>query len=211
MRPLIVDKVKVNQFKGRLLIGLTLAILLPASFAFAQPKQKSLAVFPVGLGESAFSPEGYSLETASTKPLEDEFKKDNRFSVVPFSRAHPSIRRALAEGFVTAQMLMAPFTGRSQGEFNAIRLGRLMRVDLAVASIIDSYDFNAATGAAKMVVRFELFDVKASKFLGSVALTAEGKGADEKTAAGAAINHFLSVGVPQSIEILTKPPKPGGT
>lgn len=198
--------------KGKLILGLALVVLFAGSFAGfqTQPKQKSLGVFPVGLADSVFSPEGYSLEDAGSKAISDQLRLDKRFSVVPFTRTHPAIQRALNEGSVKAGLLMAPFTGRAEGEFKAVRLGRLMRVELAIAPIIDSYDFDSAKSTAKLVIRYEIYDVKLSKLIGSVGLSAEGKGADEKTAASAAVADIVSKSIPQVIEMMTKPPKTGG-
>lgn len=183
------------------------ALALFASIAFAAP-QRSVAYFPFGLGDNAFSPEGYSLEEALTKGFLAEFSKDKRFSVNEFSRSNPGVKRALNEGSIPASLLLAPFTGRQGSEFKGITLGKLMRAEVSIAGIAEKLSYDAAKKTSDLVVSLEIFDVKAGKVLGIVSLTAKGTGEDKLSAAKSAVADFIKQGVSQVIAILTAPPKP---
>jgi len=196
--------------KSKLLLGIALAIFMICPNYYGQVKQKSLAVFPVGLNESVFSPEGFSLEDYATKLQTDALKTDKRFSSNPFTRTHPSVARALSEGSIKAQMLVPPFTGKSEGEFRAVRIGRLMRAELAIASVIDSYDFDNAKNTAKGLILVELYDVRLGKLIGSVAFSASGSGTDEISAAKKMVEALVGGAIPQALAILANPPKTGG-
>ncbi len=177
------------------------------SVAFTQT-QKSVAYFPFGLGDNAFSPEGYSLEEALTKGFLAEFGKDKRFSVNEFSRSNPGVKRALNEGSIPASILLAPFTGRQGTEFKGITLGKLMRAEISIAGIAERFSFDASKKSSSLIVTIEIFDVKAAKVLGIVSLTAKGTGDDKISAAKSAVADFVKQGVAQVVAILTAPPKP---
>lgn len=171
---------------------------------------RSLVVFPVGLSDTVFSPEGFSLEDSLTASLEAALKKDARLKCIVFTRNHPSIKRALSEGTIPASHLLPPFTGRSGGEYRALVLGRLMRADLGIAGIVDRYRYDAAKGSAEIVLSLELFDVRAGKQIGSVALTGSATGASEVEAAKAAVAVVATEAAKEAIPILTGPSKATG-
>jgi hypothetical protein len=182
----------------------------PVAHSAQSPEPRNLILFPIGLSESAFSPDGISLEEAMSKEFEAAMRKDKRFRITPFSRAHSSIKRALTEGAIPAALLLAPFTGRANSEFKALTLARLMRGELTCAATIDRFRFDGNKGQGEMVLTIEMCDVKAGKLIGSVALTAVGKGATEIEAAKATVTQAVADAVPQAVAVLTAPPKTGG-
>lgn len=191
---------------GRVLMGLALFALIAVAFAQDKP-QPSLVSFAFGLGNDAFAPAGFKLEDEATRAVNNRLKSEKTFRVQPFSRTHPSVKRALAEGSIRSMLLWPPFTGKNQGQYKAITLAKLMRSDLALAGMIESVEFDEENNIGRLVVAIELYDVKAGKLKGTVVLTAEGAGETEVEAITAAIANLAETAVPQAITILKTPAK----
>lgn len=188
-----------------------LALAALFSFAAAQrPATKLVVYFPFGLSNEVMETQGYKLQDEVTTALRAELSKDKAYSFATFSRAHPSVKRALAEGSLKSALLLEPYTGMSQGQHKAITLGKLIRGDLALAGVIDSFEYNETTKRAKLVGSIELFDLKSGKMIGSVALTAEGDGETEAAAAKSAAMKYAEIAAPQVISTLSAPTKKDG-
>jgi hypothetical protein len=187
-----------------------LALALLAFTAQAQTAKKSLVACPFVLRESVMETKDYSLQDELTKAVIERLKKDPQFAVLTFSRTHPSVRRALAEGSLKSALLLEPFTGVEGGQPKAVTLGRLMRGQLALAGVVDSFEYDAEKKMAKVVVSIELYDIAESKLLGAVAMTAEGAGDTEMAAAKATAAKLAETAVPEAVKILTAPRKKDG-
>ncbi len=192
---------------GRAFIVSALALVI--SVGVAQDK-KNVALFPTGTAENVILPDSAAHESAATRAIELALRADERIQVMLFSRSNPSVRRALSEGTIPASMLLPPFTGRTGAEFRAVTLGRLMRAQMAVASLISSYRFVRATNTAHVILTVEAYDIVTGKILGVASFSAEAQGDDEKGSVAAAIEKAASAAATESIQFLTKPPKGDG-
>ncbi|MCH8273383.1 MAG: hypothetical protein IH851_01145 [Armatimonadetes bacterium] len=164
-------------------------------------------MFQFGLGDNAFSPEGYKTDAEMTRLFRQALANDKRFRVSLFSRSHPAVKRALAEGSISAGVLWPPFTGKSRGRYTALSLSALMRADLAVAGVVESIQFDGEKKQSRLVASILIFDVKSRKLLGNVVLSAVGSGETEAAAATAAVAKYIEIVVPQVIAVLTARPK----
>jgi hypothetical protein len=192
---------------SRGLTALALAVLVLVGQT--QTPKKNLVLFPFGLGDSVMQTKGYRLQDELSQSVRAGFEKSGGYVVVPFTRMHPSVKRALAEDTVKAAMLIEPFTGKSGGEFKAVALGKLLRGDFAAAGVVDEFSYSAAKKSAKIVVSLELYDVRKSKPCGGVVLTSTGAGDTEAAAAKDACAKMAESMVPQAVSIFNKP-KPEG-
>ena len=197
---------KRGQSRWTLLSALATLVIAPS--AQTLPAPKNVAYFPVGLGDNAFSPEGYPLDQYFSDTTLTLLKADKRFSFSTFSRTHPGVKRALAEGTIPSALLLPPFTGSANGQFKAITLGKLVRADFAMAGIIDKFTFSERNKSADMNVTVQLFDLKLSKVAGIVAFTVKGTGATRVEAAKACVTEAAKQASTQSLQILSAPPKP---
>jgi hypothetical protein len=192
----------------RALLGLALAVLaLPA---LGQAPKKSVAFFPFGLGEEVMQTQGFKLEESLTASFAELLQKDERFTHQTFKRNHASVRRALMEGSLKSALLLEPYTGRYDNAFKAVTLGKIIRADMAVAGQIESWMYDPATKTAKMTVSIESYNVADAKPMGAVVLSVEGSGDTEAAAAAATAKAFADLGVPQVLDILSRPPKKDG-
>lgn len=190
---------------GKVIATLALAVaLLP----IAAQSKKSLVIFPVGLGEAALSTEAYNFETTGTTALLAAANSTEKFYLISYSRTHPGIKRALAEGSIQAGILLPPFTGKVNNRYRAVVLGSLLRADFAVAAAVDSYRYDAESKTVKLSAMLEAYDVKGARLVASFATSVEAVGENESAAAAAAWKKFVDFSFPQAVERLTAPAKP---
>lgn len=193
--------------------ALTVLVLAFAVFAVSSalaPAKKSLVVFPFGLSDDVMETKGYRLQDALSKAVRAAIEKGGQFSIVGFSRNNASIKRALAEGTLKSALLLEPFTGRADGMPKAVTLGKLLRGDFALAGVAEQWDYSESAKEGKLVGTIETYDVAKMKILGSVVITATGKGDTEQAAANDAASKFAAQAVPEAIAILMAPPKKDG-
>ncbi len=187
-----------------------LAFALIAVVANSQTGRKVLVVFPFGLGEDVMEAKEYKLQDELTKAMHTLVKQDERFTATLFARTHPSVKRALAEGSLKSALLLEPFTGEVGGQPKSVILGKLVRGQLALAGLVESFEYDAMKKSARLVASIQLYDIVAAKLLGTVVLTADAPGVTEAEAAKAAAAKLAVEAVPQSVKILTAPPKKDG-
>lgn len=197
---------KRGQSRWIILSALAALALLPA--AQTPPPAKTVAYFPFGTGDNAFSPEGFALDTSLTEAVLAAVKPDKRYSFSTFSRTHPGVKRALSEGSIPSALLLAPFTGSTNGQFKAITLGKIVRADFAMAGIIDKFTFSERNNSADMVVTVQLFDLKLSKVAGIITFAAKGAGSTKLEAAKACVAEAAKQASTQSLQMFSLPPKP---
>jgi len=193
---------------GQVIVALAFALI--ALGANSQTGRKALVVFPFGLGEDVMEAKEYKLQDELTKATHTLVKQDERFSATLFARTHPSVKRALAEGSLKSALLLEPFTGEVGGQPKSVILGKLVRGQLALAGLVESFEYDAVKKSARLVASIELYDIVAAKMLGTVVLTADALGETEADAARAAVTKLAAEAVPQSVKILTAPPKKDG-
>jgi hypothetical protein len=194
--------------KGLVRVLILSALALSVSEAYS-PAKKTVAVFPAGTSDTVILPEGTNLEGVASGVIEKATRGNERLQMIVFTRANPSVRRALNEGTIPSSMLLPPFTGKSGAEFRAVVLGRLMRAEVAVATIIDSYRFARDAKTAHIVITVETYEIATGKSLGAASVSAEAIADDEKAAAAMAAEKAAISAANEAIEFLTKPPKVG--
>lgn len=190
-----------------------LALLLLGSAVLAQaqqPRKPVLITFGVGLGERAMVPQELQFETRASTAFRKALEGGNAYRIVPFSRTHPSIQRALLEKTLPSELLLPPFTGTTGAEFKVVRLARVMRGEFAVSVIVDRLTFSNDGKKVSAVLVFEVYDVEKAKLIGTAGTTLEAEGADQASATSALIEALSQRGVADTLAILEgylkKPP-----
>lgn len=196
---------------SRMLLAL-LAVLV-SSIALAQQQQKPLLVtFGVGLGERAMAPQELQFETRASAAFRKALEGSGNYRVVPFSRTHPSVQRALIEKTLPSELLLPPFTGTVGTEFKVVRLAKVLRGEFAVSVVVDRLSFSDAGKKAVAVLIYEVYDVGKGKLVGTSGATLEAAGADQASAAAALIEALSTKGAEDTLAILEEYRKkpPGG-
>lgn len=187
---------------GRIVV---LSVLALSVCMASSPSKKTVAVFPAGSADTVILPEGSHMESVASSVIEKALRGDERLQVVLFTRANPSVRRALNEGTIPSSLVLPPFTGKSGPEYRAVILGRLMRAQAAVASVINSYGYDRSAKTARVVLTIETYDIATGKSLGVASVSSEASGDDEKAASSAAVEKAAGAAAIEAIEFLTKP------
>lgn len=190
---------------------LALLTVLVSSFVLAQQQQKPLLVtFGVGLGERAMAPQELQFEARASAAFRKALEGAGSYRVVPFSRTHPSVQRALIEKTLPSELLLPPFTGTVGTEFKVVRLAKVMRGEFAVSVVVDRLAFSEGGKKAVAVLIYEVYDVGKGKLVGTSGATLEATGADQGSAAAALIDALSKKGAEDTLAILEeyrkKPP-----
>ncbi|MGI8924844.1 MAG: hypothetical protein ACR2HJ_12610 [Fimbriimonadales bacterium] len=193
---------------GQVIVALAFAFI--AVVANSQTGRKALVVFPFGLGEDVMEAKEYKLQDELTRATHALVRQDEKFTATLFARTHPSVKRALAEGSLKSALLLEPFTGEVGGQPKSVILGKLVRGQLALAGLVESFEYDATKKSARLVASIELYDIVAAKLLGTVVLTTDAPGETEAEAAKATAAKLAGDAVPQAVKILTAPPKKDG-
>jgi len=190
---------------------LALLLLFVASLALAQQARKPLLItFGVGLGERATAPEEFRFEPRASAALRKALEGFEGYRVVPFSRTHPSVQRALLERSLPSELLLPPFTGTIGTEFKVVRLAKVMRGEFAVSVIVDRLSFSGDGKKVTAVLIYEVYDVEKARMVGTSGATLEARGVDQASAADALIEALSKKGAEDTLgilqEYLKKPP-----
>lgn len=178
-----------------------LALFLLSAFQ-QQPAKPVLATFGIGLGEKALAKAEWKFEQRASDLFRRNLSDGDAYRVVPFSRTHPSVQRALAERTLPSELLLPPFTGMVGQEFKVVKLAKVMRADYAVSGTIDRLTVAGDGTKATAVVIFELYDVAKGKMAGTTGATFEASGENEATSVAKLIEEVATKGAAESKKLL---------
>lgn len=190
---------------------LALLVLMVAVAASAQqPRKPVLISFGVGLGERAMAPQELQFEARASTAFRKALEESKEYRIVPFSRTHPSVQRALLERTLPSELLLPPFTGTIGTEFKVVRLAKVMRGEFAVSVVVDRLTFTDDGKKVSAVLIYEVYDVEKAKMVGTAGATLEASGADQASTADALIEALSKKGAEDTLaileEYLKKPP-----
>jgi|GEM_PF-3525650 len=193
----------------RTLLALLLLIVAVGATA-QQPRKPVLISFGVGLGERAMAPQELRFESRASTAFRKALEGGKEYRIVPFSRTHPSVQRALLERTLPSELLLPPFTGTIGTEFKVVRLAKVMRGEFAVSVVVDRLTFSDDGKRVSAVLIYEVYDVEKAKMVGTAGATLEASGADQASTADALIQALSKKGAEDTLaileEYLKKPP-----
>ncbi len=195
--------------------GFGWGVLLIVLFAigWAQAPERSLLVLPFGLGNDAFNPKDFKAEDILSEEFLKHLKGDANLRLVPYSRTHPTVRRAVAERSLPSAVFWAPYTEKVQGVYKAVSLGKLFRSDYSVAGVVEQLSYDKEKKIARVLVLVTVFDVKEEKIRGTIVITAESSGETEVSALTSALKNWAEQAGPQVVRLTLpsgSPPRGGG-
>jgi len=178
-----------------------LALLIFGAFQ-QQPEKPVLATFGIGLGEKAVSKSEWRVEQRASDLFRKSLAASDTYRIVPFTRTHPSIQRALAEKKLPSELLLPPFTGMVGQEFKVVKLAQIMRADFAVSGTVERLSVSGDGTRATAIVVFELYDVAKGKMAGTTGSTFESSGENEAATVTQLIELIATKGAEESKKLL---------
>lgn len=190
---------------------LALLLLWISVVAYPQQARKPVLIsFGVGLGERAMAPQELRFESRASDALRKALESNQEYRIVPFSRTHPSVQRALLERTLPSELLLPPFTGTIGSEFKVVRLAKVMRGQFAVSVVVERLTFAEDGKSVSAVLTYEVYDVERAKMVGSSGATLEATGSDQASTADTLIEALSKKGAEDTLgilgEYLKKPP-----